>query len=94
MNPECVHCGRPLDVDERTAAAAEEHTGGDISCPACLGLEELPEEVPACDHHDCERPAPFSIETTVGEIRRCRHCLLEDLERGWFEFYDTGVSEA
>lgn len=84
----CVHCGRELEITEETAEVAREHTAGRIACSSCRGMHELPEGVPPCDFHDCEDPAPFTISTKTGPIHRCRAHLIEDLQRGWHEFYD------
>lgn len=97
MSPttECAHCGRELDVDERTLKIAEKHTDGDVYCSGCEGLHELPDGLPPCDFQDCDDPAPFSIETTAGPIHRCRRHLIGDLLRGWHTFYsEPEVSEA
>lgn len=83
----CSHCGRELDVSQQTLEAAEEFAGGTICCGACEGMHELPEDLPECDFQDCEDPAPFSIETEAGAVRRCRVHLIQDLRRGWHTFY-------
>lgn len=84
---ECVHCGRELDVDEQTLEGAEEHAGGDVSCSACEGMHEQPVGLSECESGECEEPAPFTIVTKNGEIRRCRNCLVRDLEKDWHRFY-------
>ena len=85
----CDHCNRPMEVDSKTVKLADEHADGSIVCGACEGMQELPADVRECDRAECSKPAPFVIETTGIDIRRCRGCLLTDLtERGWFEFYD------
>lgn len=97
MSPttECVHCGRELDVDERTLEGAEEHAAGRVTCSGCTGMHELPEDLAECAWHDCEEAAPFSIATTAGPILRCRAHLIKDLQRGWHQFYsEPEVSEA
>lgn len=75
----CEHCNTKLEVSEHAFEVSEEYADGTIVCPDCMGREEYPEDVPECNIHDCEMPAPFTITTQNGEIHRCREDLRREL---------------
>lgn len=85
---ECQHCGRSVDASELPQDLVERGEVSGYACSGCLGLEPIPDDLTECDRHDCERPAPFSISTTAGDVLRCRRCLREDLNDGMWVFYD------
>lgn len=90
----CEMCGRPVKVADEIVDDVKDDPKLMVGCGACEGMQELPDDVPVCDHHDCKEPAPFTINTADGEIYRCRECLIIDLvEKQWFVFYNSVIHD-
>lgn len=76
---QCEHCNTELELSQHAVDAAEEHADGTFTCEDCRGRLPYPDDSPECDIADCTMPAPFSIQTTNGEIHRCREDLRREL---------------